>query len=84
MGLGLFLVRLVAERCGAEFSIQSTLGEGTRCLLELPPEPGNNSPSALTRPPGLAEIHANVSMETTTTTTTTAAATPRPSAMTQA
>lgn len=35
MGLGLFLVRLVAERCGAEFSIQSKLGEGTKCLLEL-------------------------------------------------
>ena len=36
MGLGLFLVRLVAERCGAEFSLHSKLGEGTRCVLELP------------------------------------------------
>jgi len=36
MGLGLFLVRLVAEQCGARFSIVSRLGEGTRCLLELP------------------------------------------------
>jgi two-component system sensor histidine kinase RegB len=36
MGLGLFLVRLVAERFGGEFSIHSKLGEGTRCLLELP------------------------------------------------
>jgi two-component system sensor histidine kinase RegB len=35
MGLGLFLVRLVAERCGAEFSIQSKVGEGTRCVLAL-------------------------------------------------
>ena len=35
MGLGLFLVRLVAERCGAEFSIVSKQGEGTKCLLEL-------------------------------------------------
>jgi two-component system sensor histidine kinase RegB len=35
MGLGLFLVRLVAERCGADFSIQSKQGEGTKCLLEL-------------------------------------------------
>lgn len=35
MGLGLFLVRLVAEQCGAKFSINSKLGEGTRCVLEL-------------------------------------------------
>jgi two-component system sensor histidine kinase RegB len=35
MGLGLFLVRLVAERCGAKFSIVSKEGEGTRCLFEL-------------------------------------------------
>jgi two-component system sensor histidine kinase RegB len=35
MGLGLFLVRLVAEGCGAEFSIQSKVGEGTRCVLAL-------------------------------------------------
>jgi signal transduction histidine kinase len=36
MGLGLFLVRLVAERCGARFSIQSAEGKGTRCVFELP------------------------------------------------
>lgn len=36
MGLGLFLVRLVAERCGAKFTIQSTEGKGTRCVFELP------------------------------------------------
>jgi two-component system sensor histidine kinase RegB len=42
MGLGLFLVRLVAERCGAEFSINSKLGEGTRCVLELPEAQGKN------------------------------------------
>ena len=35
MGLGLFLVRLVAERCGAEFSIHSKTGDGTRCVLAL-------------------------------------------------
>jgi two-component system sensor histidine kinase RegB len=38
MGLGLFLVRLVAERCGARFRIQSEEGKGTRCLFELPAE----------------------------------------------
>jgi two-component system sensor histidine kinase RegB len=42
MGLGLFLVRLVAERMGGEFSIHSKLGEGTRCLLELPEAGGKN------------------------------------------
>jgi two-component system sensor histidine kinase RegB len=36
MGLGLFLVRLVAERCGARFTIQSVEGKGTRCVFELP------------------------------------------------
>lgn len=36
MGLGLFLVRLVAEQCGATFSIDSQAGEGTRCLFSLP------------------------------------------------
>jgi two-component system sensor histidine kinase RegB len=41
MGLGLFLVRLVAERCGAEFSIDSRPGAGTRCVLEV--ENGTNS-----------------------------------------
>jgi two-component system sensor histidine kinase RegB len=43
MGLGLFLVRLVAERCGAVFSLHSKLGEGTRCVLELGGESANNS-----------------------------------------
>jgi two-component system sensor histidine kinase RegB len=42
MGLGLFLVRLVAERCGADFSIHSKLGEGTRCVLELREAGGKN------------------------------------------
>ena len=36
MGLGLFLVRLVAERCGAEFSLDSRPGQGTRCVIDLP------------------------------------------------
>lgn len=35
MGLGLFLVRLVAEQLGARFDIDSRVGEGTRCVLEL-------------------------------------------------
>jgi two-component system, sensor histidine kinase RegB len=48
MGLGLFLVRLVAERCGAEFSLFSKLGEGTRCVLELPATGANNGASTRT------------------------------------
>ncbi len=35
MGLGLFLVRLIAERCGARFTIESKLGQGTRAGLEV-------------------------------------------------
>lgn len=44
MGLGLFLVRLVAERCGATFSIESKVGQGTRATLELPLALANNTP----------------------------------------
>lgn len=40
MGLGLFLVRLVAEQLGATFSIDSRRGSGTRCVLELPLQEG--------------------------------------------
>ena len=36
MGLGLFLVRLVAERNGGRLSLQSRLGEGTTATFELP------------------------------------------------
>jgi len=36
MGLGLFLVRLVAERCGGRFGLESKLGEGTTATLEVP------------------------------------------------
>jgi two-component system sensor histidine kinase RegB len=36
MGLGLFLVHLVADRCGANFSMSSKLGDGTRCVLDVP------------------------------------------------
>ena len=35
MGLGLFIVRLVAQQCGATFSIDSKPGAGTTCVLEL-------------------------------------------------
>lgn len=36
MGLGLYLVRLVAEKYGGSFRMTSTLGRGTRATLELP------------------------------------------------
>ena len=36
MGLGLFLVRLVAEKFGGSFKLHSKPGEGTRSVLELP------------------------------------------------
>ncbi len=42
MGLGLFLVRLVAQQCGATFSIDSNPGVGTTCVLELIPPVGQN------------------------------------------
>jgi len=43
MGLGLFLVRLVAERCGATFRIESKVGEGTVCTFGLPVESRDGS-----------------------------------------
>jgi two-component system sensor histidine kinase RegB len=36
MGLGLFLVRLVAEKLGGSFRLESWTGHGTRAVLELP------------------------------------------------
>lgn len=42
MGLGLFLVRLVAQQCGASFAIDSKEGAGTTCTLELPDSAANN------------------------------------------
>jgi two-component system sensor histidine kinase RegB len=60
MGLGLYLVRLVADRYGGEFSIHSKLGEGTRCVLELPEERRKNVPARrdANPPPGEArETH---------------------------
>jgi two-component system sensor histidine kinase RegB len=43
MGLGLFLVRLVAQQCGATFSIDSRLDAGTTCVLELSEPVVNNA-----------------------------------------
>jgi two-component system sensor histidine kinase RegB len=42
MGLGLFLVRLVAQQCGATFSIDSKPDVGTTCVLELTEPAVNN------------------------------------------
>jgi two-component system sensor histidine kinase RegB len=42
MGLGLFLVRLVAQQCGATFSIDSKPDAGTTCVLELSEPAVNN------------------------------------------
>ncbi len=36
MGLGLFLVRLVAERLGGCLRLESEVGKGTLAVLELP------------------------------------------------
>ena len=36
MGLGLFLVRLVAERYGGKFELTSTVGVGTKSTLVIP------------------------------------------------
>jgi two-component system sensor histidine kinase RegB len=36
MGMGLFLVRLVAEKLGGTLRLESELGKGTRAVLELP------------------------------------------------
>jgi two-component system sensor histidine kinase RegB len=48
MGLGLFLVRLVAETYGGKFELQSSPGSGTRSILELPDrhadEPNHEQP----------------------------------------
>lgn len=43
MGLGLFLVRIVAERYGGTFKLRSSLTEGTRCVLIFPRPPGGGS-----------------------------------------
>ncbi len=43
MGLGLFLVRLVAERLGGELIMTSEPGIGTRSVLEVPEQAGGKS-----------------------------------------
>lgn len=43
MGLGLFLVRLVAERAGGTFRLESKPGVGTRSELHLPETPPGSS-----------------------------------------
>jgi two-component system sensor histidine kinase RegB len=50
MGMGLFLVRMVAEQTKGAFSLDSTPGIGTRSVLSLPiPDgSGKNEPSRLT------------------------------------
>ncbi|HEX4123443.1 MAG TPA: ATP-binding protein [Tepidisphaeraceae bacterium] len=42
MGLGLFLVRRVAEQVGGTFSLDSQEGAGTRCVLEVATEVPNH------------------------------------------
>jgi two-component system sensor histidine kinase RegB len=42
MGLGLFLVRRVAEQIGGTFALDSQPGAGTRCVLELSVEETNH------------------------------------------
>jgi two-component system sensor histidine kinase RegB len=36
MGLGIFLVRTVADRLGGRLTLESSLGAGTSAALELP------------------------------------------------
>lgn len=45
MGMGLFLVRLVAEKLGGSLRLESELGKGTRAILELPHCAGTNGES---------------------------------------
>ena len=39
MGLGIFLVRTLAERLGGRFELTSKEGAGARAVLELPYQP---------------------------------------------
>jgi two-component system sensor histidine kinase RegB len=36
MGMGLFLVRMIAERYGGQLELSSTPGSGTRSMLAIP------------------------------------------------
>jgi two-component system sensor histidine kinase RegB len=57
MGLGLFLVRLVAERYGGKFEMASTPGVGTKSKLQIPDrvtgdEPAEGETSGANEDPG--------------------------------
>jgi signal transduction histidine kinase len=45
MGLGLFLVRLVAERYGGHFELASSPGVGTKSKLQIPDTVAGDEPS---------------------------------------
>jgi two-component system sensor histidine kinase RegB len=60
MGLGLFLVRLVAQQCGATFTMDSKVGIGTTCVLELP-EAVDGDDAIAPSPAGLTGSGARIS-----------------------
>lgn len=54
MGMGLFLVRMVAEQTKGKFELHSTKGVGTRCVLSLPVQEvaGGELPGESVKSPG--------------------------------
>ncbi|MFN4243251.1 MAG: ATP-binding protein [Tepidisphaerales bacterium] len=53
MGMGLFLVRMVAEQTKGKFELHSTKGVGTRCVLSIPvQEVGGAEPASAAPGPG--------------------------------